>query len=105
MKIRGSVVSLAVVCPHPSGEIARDLTEWSNRYILCVGHDFPNMDIDFVLGCQVFEVKVTSRLKDSPAIISSHESGALRKMMRMVEQQNSGEAAAMPKQKIEINPK
>ena len=63
------------------------------------------MDIDFVLGCQVFEVKVTSRLKDSPAIISSHESGALRKMMRMVEQQNSGEAAAMPKQKIEINPK
>ena len=54
---------------------------------------------------QVFEVKVTSRLKDSPAIISSHESGALRRMMRMVEQQNSGAAAAMPKQKIEINPK
>lgn len=54
---------------------------------------------------KVFEVKVTSRLKDSPAIISSHESGALRRMMRMVEQQNSGAAAAMPKQKIEINPK
>lgn len=54
---------------------------------------------------QVFEVKVTSRLKDSPAIISSHESGALRRMMRMVDQQNSGEAPAMPKQKIEINPK
>lgn len=54
---------------------------------------------------RVFEVKVTSRLRDSPAIISSHESGALRKMMRMVEQQNSGEEASMPKQKIEINPK
>ncbi|CAM9735092.1 unnamed protein product [Pylaiella littoralis] len=54
---------------------------------------------------KVFEVKVTSRLKNSPAIISSHESGALRRMMRMVEQQNSGAAAAMPKQKIEINPK
>lgn len=53
----------------------------------------------------MFEVKVTSRLRDSPAIISSHESGALRKMMRMVEQQNSGEEASMPKQKIEINPK
>lgn len=50
-------------------------------------------------------MKVTSRLKDSPAIISSHESGALRRMMRMVEQQNSGAAAAMPKQKIEVNPK
>lgn len=48
---------------------------------------------------------MTSRLKDSPAIISSHESGALRRMMRMVEQQNSGEAPAMPKQKIEINPR
>lgn len=57
------------------------------------------------LARQVFEVKVTSRLRDSPAIISSHESGALRKMMRMVEQQNSGEEASMPKQKIEINPK
>ncbi|CAN0038426.1 unnamed protein product [Discosporangium mesarthrocarpum] len=51
------------------------------------------------------EVKTTSRLSDSPAIVSNHESGALRRMMRMVEQQNSGQAAPMPKQKIEINPK
>ncbi|CAM9772131.1 unnamed protein product [Ectocarpus sp. 13 AM-2016] len=54
---------------------------------------------------RVFEAKVTTRLKDSPAIISSHESAALRRMMRMIEQQNSGSAAALPKQKVEINPK
>ncbi|CAN0040375.1 unnamed protein product [Scytosiphon promiscuus] len=73
-----------------SAEDAEDLCSWLK---------------DSALTDKVFEVKVTSRLKDSPAIISSHESGALRRMMRMVEQQNSGAAAAMPKQKIEINPK
>ncbi|CAM9547706.1 unnamed protein product [Choristocarpus tenellus] len=54
---------------------------------------------------RVLEVKTTGRLSDSPAIVSSHESGALRRMMRMVEQQNSGQAVPMPKQKMEINPK
>lgn len=54
---------------------------------------------------QIFEAKVTTRLKDSPAIISSHESGALRRMMKLVEQQNTGETQPLPKQKIEVNPK
>ncbi|CAB1099458.1 HSP90 [Ectocarpus sp. CCAP 1310/34] len=73
-----------------SSEDAEDLCSWLK---------------ESALPERVFEAKVTTRLKDSPAIISSHESAALRRMMRMIEQQNSGSAAALPKQKIEINPK
>lgn len=40
-----------------------------------------------VLGDKVAAVKTTRRLQDNPAIVSSHESGSLRRMMRMVEQQ------------------
>ncbi|RYG63964.1 hypothetical protein EON64_14935, partial [archaeon] len=37
-----------------------------------------------LLGSKVRSVKVTHRLSDSPAIVTDHESGALRRMMRMV---------------------
>lgn len=33
---------------------------------------------------RVREVKITHRLSDSPAIVTDHESGALRRMLRMV---------------------
>jgi HSP90 family molecular chaperone len=37
------------------------------------------------LGPQrVRDVKTTTRLSDSPAIITDHESGALRRMMKML---------------------
>jgi HSP90 family molecular chaperone len=36
------------------------------------------------LGKKVSTVKVTKRLSDSPAIVTDHESGALRRMMKMV---------------------
>lgn len=56
----------------------------------------------------VSAVRTTSRLRSSPAIVVDHESGALRRMMKMVEHQSSrsGGAAAnfMPKQTLEINP-
>ena len=54
------------------------------------------------------EVKATKRLAGSPAIITDHESGALRRMMRMVEQQNTGSNSfsdALPPQSMEVNPK
>jgi len=35
-------------------------------------------------------VRATKRLKSSPAIVTDHESGALRRMMRMVEQKSGG---------------
>ncbi len=37
---------------------------------------------------KVKEVKTTTRLSDSPAIVTDHESGALRKMLRMVVSEN-----------------
>jgi len=52
----------------------------------------------------VSDVKTTYRLGDSPAIITDHESGALRRMMRMVNQQTTGVAQFLPKQNLEINP-
>lgn len=52
-------------------------------------------------------VKATNRLSESPAIITEHESGSLRRMMRMVEQQNTGMSTEdlLPPQSLEVNPK
>lgn len=41
--------------------------------------------LEVTLGStKVSKVKVTKRLSDSPAIVTDHESGALRRMMKMV---------------------
>lgn len=61
-----------------------------------------------VLPGKLKTVKSTKRLAGSPAIITDHESGALRRMMRMVEQQNTGTnsfADVLPPQTMEVNPK
>lgn len=57
-----------------------------------------------VLPDKLQEAKPTARLYDSPAIVTDHESGALRRMMRMVEQQSLGQSSFVPKQHLEINP-
>ena len=54
---------------------------------------------------RVREVRATTRLSDSPACVTDHESGALRRMMKMVDQSNQGQATAIPPQILEINPK
>lgn len=54
---------------------------------------------------RVKEVKVTDRLSDSPCIVTDHESAALRRMMRMVDQVNAQRAQKLPPQTLEINPK
>ncbi len=59
------------------------------------------------LGTRVRAVKLTHRLSDSPAIVTDHESGALRRMMKMMEQANAGkgvQAHELPPQQLEINP-
>ena len=53
---------------------------------------------------KVRDVKITKRLADSPCIITDHESGAVRRMLKMVDQQGNGKAAFMPPQVLEINP-
>ena len=40
--------------------------------------------LQLALAGKVKEVKVTTRLSDSPAIVTDHQSGALRRMMKMV---------------------
>jgi len=62
--------------------------------------------LTLALGDKVREVRVTKRLADSPAIVTDHESGALRRMMKMVEQANAGTSASnqLPPQVLEINP-
>ena len=59
-----------------------------------------------VLGEQVTEVKTTTRLVGSPAIITNHESAAVRRMMKMVQHQTGGTAMGAPasNQQLEINP-
>ena len=53
---------------------------------------------------RVREVKTTTRLSVSPACVTDHESGALRRMMKMVDQTNQNSAAVLPPQILEINP-
>jgi len=49
--------------------------------------------------------KSTTRLTSTPAIITNHESGALRKMMRLVgSQDDSYSTLPLPKLDVEINP-
>jgi len=48
----------------------------------------------------VKEVRLSTRLVDSPAIVVGHESAAMRKMMTMVE---AGRAPELPPQTLEIN--
>lgn len=58
-----------------------------------------------VLGTsKVTQVKTTKRLSDSPAIVTDHQSGSLRKMMRMLETAQN-KASILPPQVFEINPK
>ena len=40
--------------------------------------------LKLALGKRVKEVKITTRLSDSPAVITDHESGTMRRMIRMV---------------------
>ena len=59
---------------------------------------------------QLKEVKVSSRLRDTPAVIVDHESASLRRMMQMMNQaardsESPGMAEhALPKQTMEVNP-
>ena len=58
------------------------------------------------LAEHVSSVRTTSRLKDSPAIVVDHESAALRRMMKLMDQ--SGDASVssfLAKQQLEINTK
>jgi TNF receptor-associated protein 1 len=59
---------------------------------------------------KVKRVVISKRLKDSPAIITEHESGALRRMMKLVEQaqnrdqgKDSLSASSLPPQVLEVN--
>jgi len=56
---------------------------------------------------KVERVKVTNRLENSPAVITDHESGALRRMLKMVDttQQGAYGVESLPKQTVEVNPK
>lgn len=58
------------------------------------------------LGSKVREVKITTRLSGSPAIVTDHESGAMRRMLKMVEQANAGKSVGqeLPPQVLEVNP-
>ena len=58
------------------------------------------------LGSRVQEVKTTTRLAGSPALITDHESGALRRMMKILDQANTGNKSSteLPPQVLEINP-
>jgi len=51
-------------------------------------------------------VEATTKLTESPAVVADAESGAMRRMMSLVSQQNTGvDLPPLPPQKLQINPK
>lgn len=55
-----------------------------------------------VLVDKVSKIEITDRLVDSPAIIVNHESASVRRMMKYMDPQRTGEIA---KQQMQINPR
>lgn len=54
---------------------------------------------------KISSCRPSSRLVSSPAIVTDNESGAMRRMMRMVDTSDgSRDAMPLPKQNVEINP-
>lgn len=54
---------------------------------------------------KVESVKATNRLSSSPAMITNHESGAMRRMMKMVDAQDVNyQAEPLPQLEVEFNP-
>lgn len=54
---------------------------------------------------RVASCTVTNRLSTSPAIVTDNESGAMRRMMRLVDtSEGSRDGIPLPKQNVEINP-
>ncbi|GAB9472496.1 Heat shock protein 75 kda, mitochondrial precursor [Globisporangium polare] len=60
--------------------------------------------LKLTLEDSVKEVKFTSRLSDSPAIISEFESASIRKMMAMVNDRTGQDMGGLNKHVMEINP-
>jgi len=56
---------------------------------------------------RVMDIKTTTRLSSSPAIVVDHESAAMRRMLRMVQQSQNdeGELPGLPPQHLHLNPK
>jgi Hsp90 protein len=60
---------------------------------------------------RISKVRATTRLRSSPAVVTDHESAAVRRMMRMVEQTAGRDSEALrqeahmlPAQSLEVNP-
>lgn len=57
-----------------------------------------------VLGSRVREVKPTDRLSDSPAVVTDHQSGSMRRMIAMMDMGSSGgKVPELPPQTLEVN--
>lgn len=55
---------------------------------------------------KIASITVTKRLTSSPAIVTDNESGAMRRMMQMVDtSEGARDGVPLPKQHMEINPK
>ncbi|GMF17328.1 unnamed protein product [Phytophthora fragariaefolia] len=60
--------------------------------------------LKLTLEDSVKDVKFTSRLTDSPAIIVDHESASIRKMMQMVNDRAGQDLSGLSKNVMEVNP-
>lgn len=53
---------------------------------------------------KIISCRPSSRLVNSPAIVTDNESGMMRRMMRMVDNSDGRDGMSLPAQNVEINP-
>ncbi|KAF4324168.1 hypothetical protein BBO99_00000104 [Phytophthora kernoviae] len=89
---------------HAKVDVSSDNENASGKKLSKDEQDLFGAWLKLTLEDNVKEVKFTSRLTDSPAIIVDHESASIRKMMQMVNDRAGQDMSGLSKNVMEINP-
>ncbi|CAI5732978.1 unnamed protein product [Peronospora destructor] len=89
---------------HAKVDVDSDTDSASEKKLSKDEQDLFGAWLKLTLEDNVKEVKFTSRLTDSPAIIVDHESASIRKMMQMVNDRAGQDRNGLSKNVMEVNP-
>ncbi len=84
-------------------ELTKTGADTSDRLTESQAEDFCKWFAEILGDERVSRCKITNRLTSSPAVVTDNESGAMRRIMRLVES-DSLATPPIPQQQVEINP-
>lgn len=99
-------IDLSELTPEDAKDKADEIYEADRELSVDESIKFCNWFKTEVGDKKVASCTVTKRLSSSPAIVTDNESGAMRRLMRMVDTaEGNSDGIPLPKQHVEINPK